>query len=334
MLDPPAAPLEVLPALVNSSASSTFISSQLDLQCNDLDKLLKLQLFDGGPTMTRITQYHDNTLTLNNDLWFQAQPLITQLLPSTPIVLRLPWLQDVNPDINWKNLSITSGATQSPSTFNGDLESEENIPPPQSPLIKSQWLPPNIPQNQYKGLQYPDQQCSTLLNNSATTPDSTTTTLLPTPTNSRNLNIKIISTVPFACILQDSTSAFQLQIMPALLKEHLHKETTLPECKMEKQILYEVVPLEYHEFTDMFSEGSAKELPPHHSYDHKIDLEEDALPLFGKIYNMSESKLWALKEYLNNMLGKGFICPLISAASALVLFSKLPRRRTDHSDSV
>ncbi|KAG5348499.1 hypothetical protein C0989_010330, partial [Termitomyces sp. Mn162] len=137
----------VLPALVNSGTSSTFISSQLDLQHNDLDKPLELQLFDGSPATTGITQYHDNTLTLDNNLQFQAWLLITQLPPSTPIVLRLPWLQDINPNIDWKNLIMqfpgskaslaaaiplclqsildsdifnpstsTSGATQSPST--------------------------------------------------------------------------------------------------------------------------------------------------------------------------------------------------------------------------
>ncbi|KAG5349782.1 hypothetical protein C0989_001887 [Termitomyces sp. Mn162] len=56
--------------------------------------------------MTRITQYHDNTLTLDNDLQFQAWLLITQLPPLTPIVLGLPWLQDVNPDIDWKDLTM------------------------------------------------------------------------------------------------------------------------------------------------------------------------------------------------------------------------------------
>ncbi|KAG5719790.1 hypothetical protein E4T56_gene7271 [Termitomyces sp. T112] len=37
---------------------------------------------------------------------------------------------------------------------------------------------------------------------------------------------------------------------------------------------------------------------------------------------MSKIKLWALKEYLDDMLGKGFICLSISAASALVLYAK------------
>ncbi|KAG5733079.1 hypothetical protein E4T56_gene3539 [Termitomyces sp. T112] len=87
-------------------ASSTFVSNQLGLQCNDLDKLLELQLFNRSPAMTRITQYHDNTLTLDNDLQFQAQLLVTQLPLPTPIMLGLPWLQDINSNINWKNLTM------------------------------------------------------------------------------------------------------------------------------------------------------------------------------------------------------------------------------------
>ncbi|KAG5335229.1 hypothetical protein C0989_001790 [Termitomyces sp. Mn162] len=108
----------------------------------------------------------------------------------------------------------------------------------------------------------------------------------------RDLDIKVIGgAVPFTCILQDGTPTFQLQIMPTLLEEYLCTETIPLECTTKEQILYEVVLLEYHEFADIFFEGSAKELPPHHSYDYKIDLEEGAFPPFGKIYNMSKIKL-------------------------------------------
>ncbi|KAG5329880.1 hypothetical protein C0989_009233, partial [Termitomyces sp. Mn162] len=221
-------PSKVFPALVDSGASSTFVSNQLGLQHNNLNRPLKLQLFDGSPAMTRITQYHNNTLIFDNNLQFQARLLVTQLPPLTPI-------------------------------------------------------------NRYKGPRYPDQQCSRSPTNSTTTPDSSATTLTSNSVDPGSLNIKIIGAIPFARLLQDGTPAFQLQITPALLKEHLHTGTTMPESKMEEQILSEVVPLEYHEFADVFSEGSAKELPPHHSYNHKID--QGTSPPFGKIYNMSEVKL-------------------------------------------
>ncbi|KAG5724402.1 hypothetical protein E4T56_gene15992 [Termitomyces sp. T112] len=345
--------LKVLPALVDSGASGVFISNQLDLRHNDLDKPLELQLFDGSPAMTRITQYHDNTLTLNNDLQFQAQLLITQLPPSTPIVLGLPWLRDINPNINWKNLTmqfpgpkaslaaaihlrlqsisdldipcpntITSRTTQDSPTPNANPDGERSTNLSRSPLDKLQWLPHNIPRNRYKGPRYSDQQCLKPPTDPDVTPDPTVTPTVPNPIDPRDLDIKIISAIPFACLLREGTPAFQLQVTPALPKEYLRAGTTAPESKMEEQILSEVVPPEYHEFADVFSEGSAKELPLHRSYDHKIDLEEGTSPPFDKIYNMSEIELRALKEYLDDMLGKGFIHPSISAAGAPVLFAK------------
>ncbi|KAG5718803.1 hypothetical protein E4T56_gene2697 [Termitomyces sp. T112] len=246
-----------------SSASGVFVSNQLDLRCNDLNKPLELQLFNGSPATTRITQYHDNTLTLDNDLQFQARLLVTQLPPLTLIVLGLPWLRDINPNINWKNLTM-------------------QFPGPEASLAAAIHL-------HFQSISDLD-----------VTPNPTVTPMVPNPVNSGNLDIKIIGTVPF----------------------DLCTGTTVPESKTEEQILSKVVSLEYHEFADEFAEGSAKELPPHRSYDHQIDLEEGTSPPFGKIYNMSEIELQALKEYLDDMLGKGFIRPLISTAGAPVLFAK------------
>ncbi|KAG5735301.1 hypothetical protein E4T56_gene10971 [Termitomyces sp. T112] len=157
---------KVFPALVDSGASGTFVSNQLGLQRNDLNKPLELQLFDRSSTMIRITQYHDNTLTLDNNLQFQAWLLVTQLPLLTPIMLRLLWLQDVNPDIDWKNLTMqfpspkvslaaaillclqsisdsdishpgasTFRATQSPSTSDDNPNEEGDTTLPWSPSI-------------------------------------------------------------------------------------------------------------------------------------------------------------------------------------------------------
>ncbi|KAG5329083.1 hypothetical protein C0989_010088, partial [Termitomyces sp. Mn162] len=98
--------------------------------------------------------------------------------------------------------------------------------------------------------------------------------MVPNPVNSGDLDIKIIGAVPFMHLLQEGTPTFQLQVTPALPEEYLRAGTTTPGIKTEEQILSEVVPPEYHEFADVFSKGSAKELPPHCSYDHKINLKE------------------------------------------------------------
>jgi len=67
------------------------------------------------------------------------------------------------------------------------------------------------------------------------------------------------------------------------------------------------VPSKYHEFADVFSKTKAETLPPHHSYDLKINLEEGAQPLVGPIYSLSASEQEALKEFIEKNLNTSFI---------------------------
>ncbi|KAG5335673.1 hypothetical protein C0989_000756 [Termitomyces sp. Mn162] len=160
-----------LPTLSDSGTMDNFINKSLAALAPYLLRRLSapipLKLFDGDPTPTGYITHH-----------LEAWLLITQLPPLTPIVLGLMWLQDVNPDINWKNLTMqfpspkatlaaaiplclqsildsdvshpsasTSGATQSPSTSDGNPNGEESTTLPWPLSIKLQWPPPNIPQN-------------------------------------------------------------------------------------------------------------------------------------------------------------------------------------------
>jgi len=67
------------------------------------------------------------------------------------------------------------------------------------------------------------------------------------------------------------------------------------------------VPSEYHEFADVFSKTKAETLPPHHSYDLKINLEEGTQPSVGPIYSLSASEQEALKEFIEENFNMGFI---------------------------
>jgi len=64
---------------------------------------------------------------------------------------------------------------------------------------------------------------------------------------------------------------------------------------------------EYHEFADVFSKTKAETLPPHCSYNLKINLEEGAQPLVGSIYSLLASEQEALKEFIEENLNTGFI---------------------------
>jgi hypothetical protein len=94
----------------------------------------------------------------------------------------------------------------------------------------------------------------------------------------------------------------------------------LPDEEME--CFHKVVPSEYHDFADVFSKEEAKVMPPHRPYDHPIDLDPDTTPPHGPIYSMSENELVVLREYLDDMVSKGFIRSSNSPAGAPVLFVK------------
>ena len=82
------------------------------------------------------------------------------------------------------------------------------------------------------------------------------------------------------------------------------------------------IPLEYHDYIDIFSKMKASELPPHRKYDLKIDLEEGTSPPLGTIYSLSLVELEALWTFINESLCTGFIQPFSSPHAAPVLFVK------------
>jgi hypothetical protein len=85
------------------------------------------------------------------------------------------------------------------------------------------------------------------------------------------------------------------------------------------------VPIEYAEFADVFEPTNSQKLPPHRpGIDHEIPLISNVKPVYGPIYNLSETELQALKEYIDNMVAKGFIRPSKSPFGSPVLFVKKP----------
>ena len=79
------------------------------------------------------------------------------------------------------------------------------------------------------------------------------------------------------------------------------------------------VPWQYPDYQSVFNGQYSGELPPHHSFDHAIDMVEGKEPPWGPIYALSEKELQVLRTYLN-MLRSGKIHPSKSSAGAPILF--------------
>ena len=82
------------------------------------------------------------------------------------------------------------------------------------------------------------------------------------------------------------------------------------------------VPPEYHDFADVFSKAKSTQLPLHHDFDLKIDLEDGSSPPLGTIYSLSQTELEALRTFIDEHLCYGFIRLTNSAHAAPVLFVK------------
>ncbi|SLM35361.1 retrotransposon nucleocapsid protein [Lasallia pustulata] len=85
------------------------------------------------------------------------------------------------------------------------------------------------------------------------------------------------------------------------------------------------VPMPYQDLKDVFDPVKAKQLPPHRSYDHEIEIEGDRTKLpQSQVYPISNYKLQKLKEYLDENLKKGFISPSHAPYASPVLFAVKP----------
>jgi len=82
------------------------------------------------------------------------------------------------------------------------------------------------------------------------------------------------------------------------------------------------LPIEYHEFADIFSKPRSKLLPNHRPYDLSIQIDGGQVSPLGPIYSLSPLELHALREFLDENLKTGTICTLNSPCGAPVLFVK------------
>ena len=118
--------------------------------------------------------------------------------------------------------------------------------------------------------------------------------------NSKQSNITIIDTAAFlhTSKLPDSYN-FELCLCSLDIQANFTKLAKTPDLSN--------IPSKYHEFADVFSKTKAKTLPPHCSYDLKINLEEGTQPLVSPIYSLLASEQEALKKFIEENLNIGFI---------------------------
>ena len=73
-------------------------------------------------------------------------------------------------------------------------------------------------------------------------------------------------------------------------------------------------------FTDVFSEKTYNQLPPHRMFDHAIDLKDTFVLKIIKVYPLNPVKKEACKAFVEEHLKTGCIVPFKSPQAALFFF--------------
>ena len=276
-------------AFINSGSTHYFVDSKF-VDTHHLKTSatppVALCLFDGSSNST-ISEIANLPIIFSTGDCMNLDFYVTPLNSFYSLVLGYNWLIRHNPLIDWVNRLIN---------FHPSLQ--ENL--------TSFCVVSNTPLASLSFLDIPLQSSDSMVS----IPTSETSM-----SNSEQPNIAIIGATAFLHISKlPGSNNFELCLHSLDIQAN---STKLAEASNLSN-----VPSEYHKFADVFSKTKAKVLPPHCSYDLKINLKEGAQSLVSPIYSLSAFEQEALKEFIEENLNTGFIQPTSSLHGAPVLFVK------------
>jgi len=109
----------------------------------------------------------------------------------------------------------------------------------------------------------------------------------------------------FAKALQDESTVYALvmiNIIKESIVEHQVKVMNNVMSCITNMLKTQTLLVEWKEYEDVFSIKSADKLSLHEDHDHAIEITAESL--YESLYNLSNTKLATLRQYLDNVLVK------------------------------
>jgi len=297
--------------LIDSGASDNFMDTSFAIDngyaLQNLQNPLRLTLFDGSVASQGIIL---QSTTLDVDFpcgsRHSIQFLLTPLDRSAVAVLGYLWLHRNNPSIDWVSHKITfRSPTKNPPPVDASRLTSRRTP---FELSTPALLPP-------------------LASSTVASPPLESQPMAALKAAAAKIPISFISEPAIHLLTRLPTSH-----QSSILYSGFIKSTSIParaaasspfdSITPEFETLCQSVPATYHEYLDVFSKSKGMTLPPRRTYDHKIELENDAMPPFGPIYSLSEVEQLALRQFIDENLANHFIRPSQSPSGAPILFIK------------
>lgn len=256
------------------------------------------------------------TMTLQGHTQSLA-PLLVTPMNQHEVIIGKTWLRrhGVSLDLVDGSLSFRQGYCDCQPSRNspGNLKAVGNNKSPPEPVKPAPTTPPFMPT---KILKRPSNHQPPSVENSEEPEESEK----PKKTKKKDeLEVAQIGAAPFMTLARNKEcEVFAITMRD--INQHLEKQ------KKPLTDPREILPPEYHDLLDVFSKKASDELPPHRSYDHRIELEGDPQEHLknAPLYHMSNEELAVVKKYLEENLGKGFIRASCASIASPVLFVRKP----------
>ena len=269
-----------------------------------LEELIKVFNIDGTQNKRgTITHYMELDLLIGE--WIKKLWLYITGLGKQKVLLGFTWLQKENLDIDWKQGKIK----WQPIEANDDyMKLSVNAPEQGSEeWIEScgnETLHPFIEE-----IKDEDEWINSSVNPASDLEDFNEITIRYISTDNSLMDIWN-STCPEDMLLEIWINATLSPSQEFAIKQEEGKE---------KQTIEQIVPLEYHEYLDVFQE-EVERFPKSRSWDHTIDIKPGFEPRSFKSYNLTPEEREQQEEFIRENLKKGYIRPLKSPMASPFFF--------------
>ena len=288
------------------------------IPCVPLQRKTTLRLADGKP-VEQLTHMAKVRFGLDNHVT-EAWCFVAKLDPKQQLILGMPWIQLHDPTTSWSKRTLTFQSTFClTNCCNG------------APVSV---ISPGHKQHQ-AGCSWPNEE--PIPSPKADPPDIYAISALAfSKTASKNDHeVVVMEQADFDQLAQDPST--DQPIIAAAQVRHSNptkaitpEDYELFERKMRKpppslEEIRQRVKSEHHQWLHVFNPRLANRLPPNRpGIDHNIDLTPGHAPPAKKVYGLSREQARAVKDYIDDMLSKGYIRPSNSPYAAPVLIVKKP----------
>ncbi len=132
---------------------------------------------------------------------------------------------------------------------------------------------------------------------------------------------ELFFTQAFAKALQDESTVYALvmiNVVKELIVEHQVKAMNNVMSRITNALEAQTLLIELKEYEDVFLKESVNKLSLHEDHDHAIEITAESL--YESLYNLLNTELVILRQYLNDVLAKEWIKHFISSIDVFILF--------------